>query len=260
MTGRGVGVAPRAPVHRRGVHLRRLHSGPADAEPAPAGVQRGVPRGPRHGPSDQSDPRAAGRGAGRTGRGEQDAAPRPTPRRPTSSGVPALAIPSGFNSKGLPVGMQFWGKAFAESTLLRVGYAYQQHARWFERRPPRIARRRQSRIRTHGGRTGPGTIANLMPDGRSRLGSGGRGTPGRRVDEAVQEGDRLFARGLTLRRRGRTGVLRRWLRSSCSGRRASEVSGSRRLPRLGDGLRPLPPCLRRRAGPRRGRSGLRVFL
>ena len=52
------------------------------------------------------------------------------------AGVPALAIPSGFNSKGLPVGMQFWAKAFAESTLLRVGYAYQQHARWFERRPP----------------------------------------------------------------------------------------------------------------------------
>jgi Asp-tRNA(Asn)/Glu-tRNA(Gln) amidotransferase A subunit family amidase len=31
--------------------------------------------------------------------------------------------------------MQFWGKAFAESTVLRVGYAYQQHARWFEQRP-----------------------------------------------------------------------------------------------------------------------------
>ena len=52
------------------------------------------------------------------------------------AGVPALAIPSGFSSRGLPVGMQFWSKAFAESTLLRVGYAYQQHARWFERRPP----------------------------------------------------------------------------------------------------------------------------
>ena len=52
------------------------------------------------------------------------------------AGIPALAIPSGFNSQGLPVGMQLWGKAFAESTLLRVGYAYQQHARWFERRPP----------------------------------------------------------------------------------------------------------------------------
>jgi aspartyl-tRNA(Asn)/glutamyl-tRNA(Gln) amidotransferase subunit A len=52
------------------------------------------------------------------------------------AGIPALAIPSGFSSKGLPVGMQLWGKAFAESTVLRVGYAYQQHARWFERRPP----------------------------------------------------------------------------------------------------------------------------
>ena len=52
------------------------------------------------------------------------------------SGIPALAIPCGFNSAGLPVGMQFWGKAFAESTVLRVGYTYQQHARWHERRPP----------------------------------------------------------------------------------------------------------------------------
>ena len=51
------------------------------------------------------------------------------------AGIPALAVPAGFNSNGLPVGMQFWGKAFAESTVLRVGYAYQQHARWYEQRP-----------------------------------------------------------------------------------------------------------------------------
>lgn len=51
------------------------------------------------------------------------------------AGIPALAIPCGFNANGLPVGMQFWGKAFAESTVLRVGYAYQQDARWYERRP-----------------------------------------------------------------------------------------------------------------------------
>ena len=51
------------------------------------------------------------------------------------AGIPALAIPCGVNSNGLPVGMQFWGKAFAESTVLRVGYAYQQQARWYERRP-----------------------------------------------------------------------------------------------------------------------------
>ena len=52
------------------------------------------------------------------------------------AGIPALAIPCGFHSRGLPVGMQLWGKAFGESTVLRVGYAYQQHARWHERRPP----------------------------------------------------------------------------------------------------------------------------
>ena len=52
------------------------------------------------------------------------------------AGIPALAIPCGFDSKGLPVGMQLWGKAFGESTVLRAGYAYQQHAGWRERRPP----------------------------------------------------------------------------------------------------------------------------
>lgn len=42
------------------------------------------------------------------------------------AGLPALAIPCGLDSNGLPIGMQLIGKPFDESTLLRVGYTFQQ--------------------------------------------------------------------------------------------------------------------------------------
>jgi len=50
-------------------------------------------------------------------------------------GLPAISIPCGFTSEGLPIGMQIVGKPFDESTVLRVAYAYEQDAKWFERRP-----------------------------------------------------------------------------------------------------------------------------
>ena len=50
-------------------------------------------------------------------------------------GLPAISIPCGFTSEGLPIGMQIAGKAFDEFTVLRVAHAYEQDARWFERRP-----------------------------------------------------------------------------------------------------------------------------
>ena len=52
------------------------------------------------------------------------------------TGMPALSVPCGFTPAGLPVGLQIAGKAFDEPTVLRVGYTYERHARWFERRPP----------------------------------------------------------------------------------------------------------------------------
>jgi aspartyl-tRNA(Asn)/glutamyl-tRNA(Gln) amidotransferase subunit A len=45
-------------------------------------------------------------------------------------------VPCGFTPAGLPVGLQIAGKPFDEPTVLRVAYAYQQHSRWFEKRPP----------------------------------------------------------------------------------------------------------------------------
>jgi aspartyl-tRNA(Asn)/glutamyl-tRNA(Gln) amidotransferase subunit A len=51
------------------------------------------------------------------------------------AGVPALALPCGFDAQGLPIGMQVIGKHFDEETLLRVGYAYEQATDWHRRKP-----------------------------------------------------------------------------------------------------------------------------
>jgi aspartyl-tRNA(Asn)/glutamyl-tRNA(Gln) amidotransferase subunit A len=51
------------------------------------------------------------------------------------TGLPAISIPCGFTSDGLPIGMQIVGKAFDEASVLRVAHAYEQDAGWFERRP-----------------------------------------------------------------------------------------------------------------------------
>jgi len=39
---------------------------------------------------------------------------------------PAMTVPAGFTSDGLPVGMEFMARPFAEATLFRLGYAYEQ--------------------------------------------------------------------------------------------------------------------------------------
>ncbi len=41
------------------------------------------------------------------------------------AGVPGLTVPTGFDNKGLPMGVQFIGPDFSEATLLRVGRAYE---------------------------------------------------------------------------------------------------------------------------------------
>ncbi len=48
-------------------------------------------------------------------------------------GFPALTIPAGFTADGLPVGIEFLGRAFDEGTLLRLAYAYEQAS---DRRQP----------------------------------------------------------------------------------------------------------------------------
>ncbi|MFG3229304.1 amidase [Kitasatospora sp. NPDC048194] len=41
------------------------------------------------------------------------------------TGVPALSVPVGHDSAGMPIGMQLLGRHFGERTLLRVGHAYE---------------------------------------------------------------------------------------------------------------------------------------
>ncbi|MSQ18966.1 MAG: amidase [Betaproteobacteria bacterium] len=50
-------------------------------------------------------------------------------------GVPSLSVPCGFDAKGLPIGMQLLGRPWAESTLFRIGHAYQSATAWHQRVP-----------------------------------------------------------------------------------------------------------------------------
>jgi aspartyl-tRNA(Asn)/glutamyl-tRNA(Gln) amidotransferase subunit A len=52
------------------------------------------------------------------------------------TGLPAISIPCGFTSTGLPIGLQIAGKAFDETTVLRVANAYEQSTEWHLHRYP----------------------------------------------------------------------------------------------------------------------------
>ncbi len=51
------------------------------------------------------------------------------------AGLPAISVPCGFTKAGLPIGLQVIAKPFAEETLLRVAWHYEQLAGWSGRRP-----------------------------------------------------------------------------------------------------------------------------
>jgi aspartyl-tRNA(Asn)/glutamyl-tRNA(Gln) amidotransferase subunit A len=50
------------------------------------------------------------------------------------AGVPGISIPAGFDGN-LPIGMQLIGRPFAEETLLKVAYAYEQATEWHKQKP-----------------------------------------------------------------------------------------------------------------------------
>ncbi len=55
------------------------------------------------------------------------------------SGTPALSIPCGFTGEGpgaLPLALQIAGRPFAEATVFRAAYAYEQATPWRQRKPP----------------------------------------------------------------------------------------------------------------------------
>jgi aspartyl-tRNA(Asn)/glutamyl-tRNA(Gln) amidotransferase subunit A len=51
------------------------------------------------------------------------------------SGLPAITVPCGFTSSGLPIGLQIVGAPFAEPTVLAMAHAYEQATDWHSRHP-----------------------------------------------------------------------------------------------------------------------------
>jgi aspartyl-tRNA(Asn)/glutamyl-tRNA(Gln) amidotransferase subunit A len=52
-----------------------------------------------------------------------------------ATGHPALVVCCGFDTQGLPGGLQIVGALWDEATVLHVGYAYEQATDWHHRRP-----------------------------------------------------------------------------------------------------------------------------
>lgn len=50
-------------------------------------------------------------------------------------GLPGLSVPAGFDSKGLPIGMQILGDQFKEENVLHVGHAYEKATEWHKKKP-----------------------------------------------------------------------------------------------------------------------------
>jgi len=51
------------------------------------------------------------------------------------AGLPALSIPCGFSSGGLPIGLQIIARSFDEEMLFRVAHCYEAHTSWHKMRP-----------------------------------------------------------------------------------------------------------------------------
>lgn len=51
------------------------------------------------------------------------------------TGLPALSVPCGFTTEGLPIGLQIASRAWNESGVLRIGYAYQEATEWHKMKP-----------------------------------------------------------------------------------------------------------------------------
>ena len=51
-------------------------------------------------------------------------------------GLPAASVPCGFSQEGLPVGLQFVGRALADATVLTAATLFQSHTDWHRKRPP----------------------------------------------------------------------------------------------------------------------------
>ena len=52
------------------------------------------------------------------------------------AGIPAVAVPSGFDSSGLPLSLQVMARHFDERTMLRAGGFYEGETGFWRRKPP----------------------------------------------------------------------------------------------------------------------------
>jgi len=50
-------------------------------------------------------------------------------------GLPAISVPCGFTSDGLPIGLQIAGPHWCEDRVLRLALTYEQATAWHKRRP-----------------------------------------------------------------------------------------------------------------------------
>jgi aspartyl-tRNA(Asn)/glutamyl-tRNA(Gln) amidotransferase subunit A len=73
--------------------------------------------------------------------GRQDLGRRLYTSPASLAGLPALSVPCGFSSSGLPIGYQIIGKPFDEGLLFRIGHAYQGATEWHNRHPEELGTR-----------------------------------------------------------------------------------------------------------------------
>lgn len=73
----------------------------------------------------------------RTGKGEEDVRSASIRfNRPANlTGYPALSLPCGFSSEGLPIGLQLMAAPFQEALLLQVAHFYESQTDWRHRHP-----------------------------------------------------------------------------------------------------------------------------
>ena len=51
------------------------------------------------------------------------------------AGIPAMSVPCGFTSGGLPIGMQLMARPFDETTMLRAAHAFEQETHIYKKKP-----------------------------------------------------------------------------------------------------------------------------
>jgi len=55
---------------------------------------------------------------------------------PSHAGLPAISLPCGFSSEGLPVGLQIIGPLYADAAVLVAAAVIEKILPWSDRRPP----------------------------------------------------------------------------------------------------------------------------